>query len=311
MKSLNGSVSSNGTTDGSYHRLEAGLNGPFSSVWIAAAGMDRAGLKERVTAALTRRLNLNQPVNMRVTNDVDLLAATMMRHPEVSSSIVVISGTGSIAIRYSRDSNEVVPSRSARSGGWGHLLGDEGAGYAIGRQAICQVLSSIEEMKLSRRTSTLSRMEQEIVSFFNSSSRLKEDDASELDLLNKILMATDEQSAKSRIASVTHIVLSAVASGDGQARNIVSRQVLHLIDTTLGRLLDPRSHRYVVPSQCGLILSGSVMLHDAYQTIFQHGLAERGIQFAYTEAVPDAALVGIEYLLSSTELETAQVNRVS
>jgi N-acetylmuramic acid 6-phosphate etherase len=268
-------------------------------------------LKERVTATLTRRLRLNQPLNMRVTNDVDLLAASMIRHPEVSSSIVLISGTGSIAMRYSHDINEVVPSRSARSGGWGHLLGDEGAGYAIGRQAICQVLSSIEEMKLSQRTSTLSRMEQDIVSFFNSSSGLKEDEVSELDLLSKILMATGEQSAKSRIASVTHIVLSAVTSGDGQARDIVSHQVSHLIDTTLGRLLDPRSHRYVVPSQCGLILSGSVMLHDAYQTIFQKGLAEREIKFAYTEAVPDAAMAGVEYLLSSTQPEMPQANRVS
>lgn len=311
MKSLNGNVSSNETTDGSYHPLEAGLNGPFSSVWIATAGMDRAGLKERVTATLTRRLRLNQPLNMRVTNDVDLLAATMIRHPEVSSSIVLISGTGSIAMRYSRDINEVVPSRSARSGGWGHLLGDEGAGYAIGRQAICQVLSSIEEMKLSQRTSTLSRMEQDIVSFFNSSSGLKEDEVSELDLLSKILMATGEQSGKSRIASVTHIVLSAVTSGDGQARDIVSHQVSHLIDTTLGRLLDPRSHRYVVPSQCGLILSGSVMLHDAYQTIFQKGLDEREIKFAYTEAVPDAAMAGVEYLLSSTQPQMPQANRVS
>jgi N-acetylmuramic acid 6-phosphate etherase len=266
--------------------------------------MDRTGLRERVIATLSRKLRLDQSVIMRVTNDVDLLAAAMSRHPEVTSSIVMIAGTGSIAIRYSNCGNEQTPSRVARCGGWGHLLGDEGAGYAIGRQAICQVLSSIEDMKLNRRTSPLSYLEQEIVSYFHGALRLKEDDIRKLDLLSKVLMGTDEQSAKARIAGVAQVVLSAVASGDHQATDIVSSQAFHLIDTTLGRLLDARSNGSVVASQssqCGLILSGSVMLNEAYQTIFQQGLAERGIQFAYIESVPDAALVGVEYLLSTTE----------
>jgi len=44
--------------------------------------------------------------------------------------IVIICGTGSIA--YGRNT----PNEAARSGGWGHLLGDEGSGYWIGCRAL-------------------------------------------------------------------------------------------------------------------------------------------------------------------------------
>ena len=43
--------------------------------------------------------------------------------------VVIICGTGSIAYGRSAD-------RAARAGGWGHVLGDEGSGYWIGRRAL-------------------------------------------------------------------------------------------------------------------------------------------------------------------------------
>lgn len=42
---------------------------------------------------------------------------------------VLISGTGSIALC-------MVDGQMLRAGGWGHLIGDEGSGYAIGREAL-------------------------------------------------------------------------------------------------------------------------------------------------------------------------------
>jgi N-acetylglucosamine kinase-like BadF-type ATPase len=44
--------------------------------------------------------------------------------------VVIVCGTGSIA--YGRDR----AARAARAGGWGHILGDEGSGYWIGRHAL-------------------------------------------------------------------------------------------------------------------------------------------------------------------------------
>lgn len=44
--------------------------------------------------------------------------------------IIVVAGTGSIAYGINKQGND------ARAGGWGHILGDEGSGYAIGLKAL-------------------------------------------------------------------------------------------------------------------------------------------------------------------------------
>jgi len=51
-----------------------------------------------------------------------------------SSGIVVIAGTGSIGL-YRTDDQQFL-----RAGGWGRILGDEGSGYAIARDALAAVL---------------------------------------------------------------------------------------------------------------------------------------------------------------------------
>ncbi|KUL90177.1 hypothetical protein ZTR_02178 [Talaromyces verruculosus] len=297
---INGINDINGTT---HMLINTEHDVSFDSIWIASAGMDRPGMRERVQAAVTQSLNLNKPIQMQITNDVDLLAAAMARHPEISSSLVVIAGTGSIAIRYAYDNNHIVPRRVARAGGWGHLLGDEGAGYAIGRQAIRKTLFSLDNIQLAQRKFGLSSLELKIVNFFSNSSSGRKDDAQSIDLLSNVLMANDDKSAKSRIAGITQTILDSAGSGDAEAVDIIAQQVSDFVDNTLSRLLDSQSHGYVDPSKCGLILSGGVMLHSVYQTIFQLALAKRKIRFNYTEAVPNAALVGIEYLLASDTLQ--------
>jgi N-acetylmuramic acid 6-phosphate etherase len=292
VNGINGSIQSS-------LALETNRDESFSSIWIASAGMDRPGMQERVRATVTQQLNLDKSVQVRVSNDVDLLAAAMVRHPEITSSLVVIAGTGSIAIRYALDSNDGAPKRIARAGGWGHLLGDEGAGYAIGRQAIRKTLCSLEEISLGQRKAGLSPLDMKVVEFFSGSPVGRESDVSNIDLLSNVLTASDEKTAKSRIASITQKVLDLAGAGNAEAVDIISQQVSGFVDNTVSRLLDPQSHGYVDLSRCGLILSGGVMLHSVYQTIFQLALAKHGIRFCYTEAVPNAAVVGVEYLLAS------------
>src|SRR5579859_2921643 len=52
--------------------------------------------------------------------------------------VAVLAGTGSIALARASDGRE------ARSGGWGYLLGDEGGGYWLGREAIAAYLRWLE-----------------------------------------------------------------------------------------------------------------------------------------------------------------------
>lgn len=302
----------------------------FGSAWIACAGIDRPGMRERVLKDILPILDVDDQATVRITNDVDLLAAVMSRHPETTSSLMVIAGTGSIAARYSTDSSSSSsinghhhqqtpgrPVRTARTGGWGHLLGDEGSGYTIGRAAIRQALSSVEDLNLGLRTG-LSTLGQRIIAQFrkdkvdvnHNHGNGNDNDkyaAQNVDILGSVLTggrdgdAQNSTRIKTRIASITQTVLDTAAEGDKEAIDIVSSEIWCLINGPLARLLDHRSKGYADPSQCGLILSGAVMLHPAFQTIFQRALAERGARFRYTESVPDAALVGVEYMLGASD----------
>jgi N-acetylmuramic acid 6-phosphate etherase len=296
-KRLNGTNGNNMTEEfKSSNRRKDNMR--FSSVWIATAGMDRPGMRERVTAILSPIIGLNERTEVRITNDVDLLAAAMIRHPEISSSIVLIAGTGSIAMRYSIDSEALVPKNIARSGGWGHLLGDEGAGYSIGREAIRHALCSIDEFHLGLKKTPPTSLVKRVISLFNDSSPLPEEGSLVMDLLTQVLLGGDNQLAKSRIARAAQIVLDAAEEKDGEASEILSTQISALIDGTLSRLLNPQSHGYVHPSRCGIILAGGALLHREYQNLFHSRLAAKSIKFAYVETVSNAALMGAEYLLN-------------
>ena len=68
---------------------------------------------------------------MRIVHDTQLILAAA----DVQDGIALISGTGSVAWGRTPDG------RTARAGGWGYLLGDEGSGYWVGRQAVRHALS--------------------------------------------------------------------------------------------------------------------------------------------------------------------------
>lgn len=53
---------------------------------------------------------------------------------EKASGVILLAGTGSICYGRGPDGQE------CRSGGWGHLIGDEGSGYAIGREILAAVV---------------------------------------------------------------------------------------------------------------------------------------------------------------------------
>ncbi|MGO0062450.1 N-acetylglucosamine kinase [Brevibacillus fluminis] len=94
---------------------------------------DRQIIQQMVSAALSE---LSIQVNdLIVENDgfAALLGAT-----KGGAGILVIAGTGSIAYGI----NEA--GTTARAGGWGHRVGDEGSGYWIGKQAVQEVLRAAD-----------------------------------------------------------------------------------------------------------------------------------------------------------------------
>jgi len=102
------------------------------AVCVGIAGADRTHDAEVVQASV-ERLVPGAPV--LVVNDALIaLEAGAPGQP----GIVVVSGTGSIA--YGHDGH----GRAARSGGWGHMIGDEGSGYWIGKEALVAVVRHVD-----------------------------------------------------------------------------------------------------------------------------------------------------------------------
>jgi len=104
-----------------------------AAVCVGMAGVDRPNDARLMRSMLSR---LCRGSHSLVVNDA--LIALEAGAPN-SPGIVIISGTGSIA--YGRDAH----GHAARAGGWGHVLGDEGSGFWLGRQALRAVLRAADQ----------------------------------------------------------------------------------------------------------------------------------------------------------------------
>ena len=256
----------------------------FKAVWLGLAGIDRSRFHEILTPKLQDAFGVSGEA-LRLTNDVDLLAGAMIQHAEVRSAVVVIAGTGSVAMRYEWDAQQQHPRRVARSGGWGHLLGDEGGGYAIGLQALKSTMSALEARQLGMRSLSLEPLHRAVLDRLGF-------DGKAIDLVGEILVGHQEKDIKVRIASLAEVVLN-LSSTDEISKDIVEEQVKQLVETTVGRLIHPGCSGFTASEQTGLILSGSLLGHDQYRKVF---LQHLNAHFAYVEHIREAAVVGAQSL---------------
>jgi N-acetylglucosamine kinase-like BadF-type ATPase len=99
---------------------------------VGVAGVDREE-DDRIVRGIMRRLGFR--THTLVVNDALVaLVAGVGDDP----GAVLIAGTGSIAYGVNQDGY------AARAGGWGHVLGDEGSGYWIGRLALMAVMRAAD-----------------------------------------------------------------------------------------------------------------------------------------------------------------------
>ena len=98
------------------------------AVCLGVAGVDRAE-DDRTVRGIMRRLGYRS--HTLVVNDA---LVALVAGVDDQPGVVLISGTGSIAYGVNQDGY------AARAGGWGYVLGDEGSGYWIGRQALAAVV---------------------------------------------------------------------------------------------------------------------------------------------------------------------------
>lgn len=112
-----------------------------TAVYAGSGGVDTAADEANLAA-------LVQPfvpgAHITVVHDTRLLLAA----GGASTGVAVIAGTGSAAWGTN------AAGAQARAGGWGYLLGDEGSGYWLGREA---VRHSLHRMDLGREPDELTR----------------------------------------------------------------------------------------------------------------------------------------------------------
>jgi N-acetylmuramic acid 6-phosphate etherase len=261
----------------------------FTSVWIGLAGLDRAGFEVVLAPKLRQAFGISEENNFRLTNDVDQLTAAVPTAQGTPSVLVLIAGTGSVAMRYEWSERQERYTRSARSGGWGHMLGDEGGGYSIGMKAIQHTLAVSENITLGLDTSGGDELAKAVAE------KLGCQVSESASVLNNILAQNYSQGVKARIASIAPVVLELMDSTN-IAGAIVSAQVEKLVGETLGRLVHPQSTGYHPSEGTVLVLAGGLMKNEKYRAALETQLSSHYLFFQGTVMVEDAACVGAKYL---------------
>ena len=171
-----------------------------SAICLGIAGVDREDDGQTVRAIMRR---IGHKSRVLVVNDA-LIA--LVAGAKDAPAIVIIAGTGSIV--YGRNAH----GEAARAGGWGHMIGDEGSGYWIGREALAAV------MRASDGRGPVTRLTADILAY------LQVDDESRLPRI-----VYDLEAPRMTVAALGPIIQQAAAQGDAVATRILERAAEELV----------------------------------------------------------------------------------
>jgi N-acetylglucosamine kinase-like BadF-type ATPase len=119
--------------DGALASIAPFIAGEQCVIHAGTRGLSIPGRRESLSRELSTRFPTAQT---HISNDALIALWGGLGGRE---GVAVLAGTGSIALARSRDGRE------GRAGGWGYLLGDEGSGYWLGREAIAALLRVVEQ----------------------------------------------------------------------------------------------------------------------------------------------------------------------
>lgn len=200
------------------------LNPPqaVDALCLGIAGVARETDQELVRDLL-RRLGIRRAVRIVTDAEVALVAGAPDRH-----GIVLVAGTGSIA--YGVDAS----GKSARSGGWGYLLGDEGSAFWLGHAAVRAGIRAADGR--GPATTLFDRI------------------CAQLELHEPARLVEwfyDQELSRTRVAQLARLVEESAAEGDETAQDLLDQAARHLARAAraVERQLD-------FPTPYPLVLSG-------------------------------------------------------
>lgn len=233
-------------------------------ICLATAGVDQAA-DILPYVAILEQLGFDK---VKVVNDGE---GALSAGTKGQDGIIAIAGTGSIVL--GRHENQL-----ARVGGWGHMIGDEGSGYAIAIDGIKAVLRAFDGYGQSTSLSQglLTKIEGQTPSDF-------------------ITFIYHKAFNKDRIAQLAQIVDDHANRGDQVAIEILRHQAgllaeqVKALKTTLFK---------ETPST--LVLNGSVAKHSKiFRKSLEISLADQAIELVDLEV---CASVGAAYLARNMEV---------
>ncbi len=171
-----------------------------AAICLGMAGVDRDD-EASVVRGIMRRIGLKS--RTLVVNDA-LIA--LVAGAGDDPGIVIIAGTG--AIVYGRNGAGI----AARAGGWGHMIGDEGSGYWIGREALAAVMRAAD----GRGPAT--RLTADILAHFG---------ISDVSRLPRIVY--DREQPRMAVAALGPLVQHVRDQGDAVAARILERAAEELV----------------------------------------------------------------------------------
>lgn len=232
---------------------------------LGIAGIDREDERDAWTSWARAKIS----VNAKIVNDGELVLAA---GSEESWGVGVVAGTGSIAWGKSRDG------RAARTGGWGHSIGDEGSAYDLARQAL------------------------------RAASQFADGRAEKTDLLGAILaywklrspqdlVGTVYRSGKkpADLAELAAVVVRCANAGDPVALSLIERGASDLVTMiyAVARALNFEKEKFPLALTGGLLLSSEIVRTHLLQSAKVRGLDFGSVVLVY-EPLKGAVRLAVE-----------------
>ncbi|WP_371069059.1 N-acetylglucosamine kinase [Sediminibacillus sp. JSM 1682029] len=244
-----------------------------AAVCCGLAGVGRNSEEQRMQKLISDTLDsleISEYCELNVCSD-SYIALRGALQPGTDEGILVISGTGSNALALTSSG------RLTKSGGWGHILGDEGSGYFIGMKALNYMTRAYDGRdKATMLTSLILK-------------QLQLEKAEDL-----IAYIYGERPEKREIASLARQVIEASEHHDEAAENILrqaSEELLAHVESLFRK--NPEFTEQTVVTAAGSIFSYSKLVKET----FINGLRQRNLgiyQEAYQSPAFGAALVAEE-----------------
>jgi N-acetylglucosamine kinase-like BadF-type ATPase len=252
----------------------AGLpRGPVGSACLGLAGAGRPDDQETIRA-WAGRVSLADSID--VIGDVALPVALL---PD-GWGIAVVAGTGSCVWGRSADG------RSARAGGWGALLGDEGSGYALALGAL-RLIAQRADGRL--RSTSLSERLLVRTGVPHPSGLIHVVHGGEWD--------------RTRLADLAPDVIRAADEGDQVAERLVDDQVRELAECVLAVVGGLGFPQTAVP----LALAGGLLVNaPTYRDRFLRQLRDLGIGASHVLAVSEPAEGALRRACAAADPKTTE-----